>query len=171
MSSVWPLPPPPPPPQERKTRREICTRTRPQTDARTHAAVLTSANPKIPPYAYLTRACVVSYGHNGGFVLRWCSDSCHRLIPPDLLMGLTTDQAVLEIKNPFVLFFALTAFLDGLCERKPSHRLDSSTCQATKALEYFPHMLCHISTITMSTSARECVAKTMVLESGHWEIC
>lgn len=65
--------------------------------------VLTSAT-KNPPYVHLTSACTVSYGYNGGFVLRLRSDSCHRLIPPDLLMGLTTDQAVLEIKESLCPF-------------------------------------------------------------------
>lgn len=127
--------------------REISTWMHPPTlQIQAHAMVFTSKN---PPYGYLTRACVVSYGHNGSFVSGLHSDSCHRLIPPDLLMGLTTDQAVLEIKNPFVLF-RLNSLLDLHSERKPSHRLDSSSCQATKALEYFSHMLCHVFTITMS---------------------
>lgn len=82
--------------------------------------------PPNSPYVCLTRACTVSYRHNGGFVLRLRSDSCHRLIPPDLLMGLTTDQSVLEIKNPFVLF-CLNSLSDVLSERKPSHRLDDSS--------------------------------------------
>lgn len=142
-------------------RREICTWMHPLTLEMDAPTMVFTSTTRTPPYVDLVRACVVSYGHNGGFVLGLRSDSCHRLIPPDLLMGLTTDQTVLEIKNPFVLF-RLNSLLDLLCERKPCHRLDSSSCQATKALEYFPHMLCHIFTITMSTSVRECVTKTML---------
>lgn len=63
----------------------------------------------------------VSYWYNSGFVLRLCSDSCHRLIPPDLLMELTTNEAVLEIKSPFVLF-CLTAF--QICYLRESHPTD-----------------------------------------------
>lgn len=82
--------------------------------------------PPDSPCVCLTRACMVSYRHNGGFVLRLRSDSCHRPIPPDLLMGLTTNQSVLEIKNPFVPF-CLNSLSDLLSERKPSHRSDDSS--------------------------------------------
>lgn len=69
-----------------------------------HRPMVRTSATKNPAYVQMTSARTASYGHNGGFVWRLRSDSCHGLIPPDLLMGLTTDQAVLEIKESLCPF-------------------------------------------------------------------
>ena len=99
--------------------------------------------------------------------MRLCSDTCHRLIPPDMLIGLTTDGAVLEIKSPFVLF-RLTAFQDLLSEGKLSHRLGGSSVGPQK-----PSNISHICYATYPTSPcplvlYECATKTMV--RGVWAL-
>lgn len=122
----------------------------------------------IPPkFSKSDQGMWVSYKRNGGAVLRLCSDACLRLISPDLLMELTTNQAVLEIKTPVVPILPFRAAIWG----KSILQIRWFLIQATKAPEYFPHMLHHISTITTSTSFYECVAKTMVWGPGCWEIC
>ena len=67
-----------------------------------------------------------------------CALTVVRLVPPDVLIGLTSGKAVLEIKRLFVLK-GLTAFQTSISKRNLMSEIRWILCRRRIGLGYFPH--------------------------------